>query len=137
MESAGEEVAGSGTTGCAAASAVVILAFIVVPLAFVLGDDVVDYLAPQRFTPERWIEAQRSVDSGLYRWRMRHALVREYDLIGMRREEVEALLGPRHFDERRQQLGYSLGPTRHGINVGVLEIDLEDGRVVRYSFRES
>lgn len=42
-----------------------------------------------RFTPERWQEA-----GAAHRGKLLQSLLRQYDLVGMSREEVEVLLGP-------------------------------------------
>ena len=108
--------------------------FFLTVVSYVVWPDVRDYVAPHPFTPENWDQAgYLSLDPEYSRWRMRHSLTRQYELIGMSRAEVEALLGQGDAD---RDLYYNLGPTGHGIDFGVLELRLnEAGEVEWYEFR--
>ena len=118
----------------AAIAARAVLLLLAIPVAYVFWPDVRDYVAPQHFTPERWEQAEHlNLDNGLYRWRMRHSLVRQHDLVGMTRSEVEALLG---LSGERGRLVYGLGPASRGIDFGSLELRLDSGGAVSgYEFR--
>ncbi len=119
--------------GAIVAAGVILLVF-AGPLAYAFWPDVRDYVAPQHFTPERWEQAEYlNLDNGLYRWRMRHSLMRQHELAGMTRGEVERLLGP---GVGGSDLVYGLGPASRGIDFGTLELRLDSAGIVSsYEFR--
>ena len=104
-------------------------------LVFVGGGDARDFLLPEPFDRECWRTFDHDeLGAGCSRWRMRHSLVRQHDLVGMSRSEVEALLGP---PSGGQPGYYYMGSTNHGINTGTLELRFDSsGTVTGYELRE-
>ena len=120
--------------GVGAIAASFVALFFLYLLSFAFWPDIRDYVAPQEFTVDHWRQAgYENLDTGYYRWRMRHSLTRKYGLVGMSRAEVEALLGPA---DPGRTMYYNLGPAGRGIDYGVLELRLnENGVVERLEFR--
>ena len=90
------------------------------------------YFARIPFDSERWIEWQETENECCTRWRMARNLTNQHDLVSMNRLEVIELLGEPDYEDE-SVLNYYLGMTGHGIDTGLLRLDLnQKGEVESY-----
>ena len=90
-----------------------------------------NYLNRSDFDRNEWINWQYTEATASLRWNMVHDLTSNHELIGTNRAELIELLGVPDY-EFKNEVGYSLGMSGHGINTGTLTVTFKNDKVVDF-----
>lgn len=83
------------------------------------------------FDSEKWKNWVETETTMTLRWDMRKDLTREHKLVGMTSTEIIQLLGIPEQKTKNKYL-YNLGSARHGIDQGLLTLEIENKKVISF-----
>ena len=103
-------------------------------LSIVFSPYISNYFSRTDFESEKWKKWEMTEDNWTLRWDMMDDLQDDYELVGMKEEEIIRLLGEPE-SKSSIEWTYDLGMARRGIDTGTLSLAFEDGKVKTHYIR--